>query len=164
MSNPLYQLTSAYRQVWQMVEDDDADLAVIEDNLACIEGAIEEKAANIAVFVNKLDTDADTIGEEIKRLQLRKRATDNRRDSIKAYLAQQMALAGMDKIKTATHTIALQNNPPAVNITDDALIPAAYVTVKTESVIDKKRIAEAIKGGASVPGAELVQGRSLRIR
>jgi hypothetical protein len=163
MSKPLYQLTSDYTALLDML-DDDADQESVINTLQCVEGAIEVKAQSIATIIRGLDDDASAINAEIKRLQLRKKGAESRRDWLKQYVGQQMELAGMDKIKTATHTIALQNNPPSVEIYNPDVIPAQYVTIKTEYVPDKKRIEEAIKAGGVVPGAELKQGRSIRIR
>ena len=161
----LYELTGDYRQVWDMVNDETVDLAVIEDTLQSIEGAIEDKAVNIVNFIRSLEGDASIIKAEEKRLAERRKALENRVSNIKEYIQGQMEFANLDKIKTPTITIALQKNPPAVNIEDEAKIPAAFITIVPEQRIpDKKRIAEALKGGAEVPGATLTQGKSLRIR
>lgn len=161
----LYELAENYKNVWQLIEDESMDLAVIEDTLQSIEGAIEEKAVNIAKFMQSMKADAEAIKAEEKRLADRRKAIENRQKQLKEYLQQQMELAGLDKIKTATHTIAIQNNPPAVVITDETAIPPSYLTIIPEQYVpDKKRIAEAFKNGECVPGCELRQGKSLRIR
>jgi hypothetical protein len=161
----LYELTQAYNEVWNLVDNEDTDLQVIEDTLSSLEGAIEDKAANIALFVRGMESDTTVIDAEIKRLTERKRAITNRVNGLKTYLRAQMEAANLLKIKTPTHTISLQNNPPAVNIYDQERIPAAFLTIIPESFVpDKKRISEALKAGEQVPGAELTQGKSLRIR
>jgi len=161
----LYELTGDYRQVWDMVNDESVDLAVIEDTLQSIKGAIEDKAVNIVNFIRSLEGDVSIIKAEEKRLAERRKALENRVINIKEYIQGQMEFANLDKIKTPTITIAIQKNPPAVNIEDEAKIPAAFITIVPEQHIpDKKRIAEALKGGAEVPGATLTQGKSLRIR
>jgi hypothetical protein len=148
-----------------MVTDDDADLETLENTLQSIEAVIEVKAHNSAALVKQLDASADMIDAEIKRLQQRKKAIENRVQSIKNYLHIQLEVAGIDKVKTPAFTVALQNNPPAVQINDPNIIPSNYITIIPEQYVpDKKRIAEALKNGASVPGTELTVGRSLRIR
>ena len=161
----LYELTTDYQAVWQLVEDDTTDLAVIEDTLQALEGDIEVKAASIATFIRGLTYDIDAIKAEEKRLADRRKAMENRVTAIKTYVQSQMEAAGLSKIKTSTQTISLQNNPPAVYIADERLIPAKYLTVIPQTTVaDKKRIAEALKAGENVPGCELTQGKSLRIR
>jgi hypothetical protein len=161
----LYELTGDYRQVWDMVNDESVDLAVIEDTLQGIEGAIEDKAVNIVNFIRSLEGDASIIKAEEKRLAERRKAIENRVAHIRDYIQGQMEFASIDKIKTPTVTISLQKNPPAVQIEDETKIPAAFITIVPEQHIpDKKRIAEAMKNGEAVSGATLTQGKSLRIR
>lgn len=158
----LYELTSDYNKIWDMVLDEDADLTAIEDTLQSIEAAIEIKAHNTAALVKQLDATADIIDAEIKRLQARKKAIENRSQSIKKYLALQLEVAGIDKVKTPAFTVQFQKNPPAVQIKDPSLVPPEYQIIKYD--IDKKAISEDLKAGKQVPGCELTQGMSLRIR
>ncbi len=161
----LYELTGAYNDIWELVNDETTDLTVIEDTLQSIEGAIEEKATNIVKFIRSMEFDVDAIKTEEKRLADRRRAVENRIQGIKDYIKAQMEKAGLDKIKTPILTIALQNNPPAVNIIEQDKIPASYITIVPEQYIpNKKAICDALKAGQSVPGCELTQGKSLRIR
>jgi len=165
LMSKLYELTDNYRKVWEMVDDDTVDLAVIEDTLQSIEGELEEKAGNIAKFVKSMEYDVDAMKAEEKRISERRKATENRINNIKAYVQMQMELANLNKIKTPTMTISLQKNPPSVSIEDDTAIPAKYIIVIPEQhQPDKKRIAEALKNGEVVPGAVLKQGKNLRIR
>lgn len=161
----LYELTSNYLQFFNQLENDDVDPETIRDTLDCIEGAIEEKAQSTARMIKTMESTSDAIEAEIKRLQQRKKVNDNKVSWLKKYIQHQLELVGMDKIKTPTFTISLQNNPPAVQIDDEKHIPASYLTVVPEQYVpDKERIAEALKNGEAVPGCQLVQGRRLSIR
>lgn len=160
----LYELSQGYANLLGLIEEAE-DPTLIHTLLQATEGQIQEKAANIVKFIKSMDADIDIIKAEEKRLTERRKAIENRRNSIKEYIQQQMELMGMDKIKTPTMTIALQNNPPSVNVLDEKLIPASYLTIIPETyVINKSAIREAIKNGEEVPGAELTQGKSLRVR
>jgi hypothetical protein len=158
----LYNLTDDYNTVWDMVSDDDADLQVIQDTLEAIEGAIEDKVHSTAALVRTIDATADMVDAEIERLRKRRDALNNRAQSIKVYIQQQLEKAGIDKVKTPAFTVGLQNSPAAVQINDPAAIPAEFQIIKYD--IDKKRISETLKAGGIVPGAILTQGRHLRIR
>jgi hypothetical protein len=160
----LYQLTAAYNDVWQMVDDPDVDLLTIEDTLECIEASIEEKSSNIAAFDASLAADEEYLDAEIKRLQQRKKTVSNKRESIKNYLFAQLEAAGIEKVKTPLFTISIVNNPPAVQIVDDKSLPSKFLTIiPAQYQPMKKEIAEAIKSGEEVPGAVLTQGRRLKI-
>jgi len=161
----LYQLTENYQNLWDLVEDETIDLSIVETALKTVEGAIQEKAQNLAVFIKSLGADIEVIKAEEKRLADRRKALENRQAGIKNYLQSQLEMAKLGKIKTAVITVSIQNNPPAVQIIDEAIIPAQYKTIVPQTfTIDKKSIADDIKKGISVPGAESTQGRSLRIR
>lgn len=158
----LYQLTNDYETVWQMVLDEDADLETLQGTLEAIETSIEVKAHNTAALIKQLDGTAEIIDAEIKRLQARKKAFETKSDNIKAYLHSQLEIAGIDKLKTATFSFTIQNNPAAVNITNPALIPASFQIIKYD--LNRAAIKDALKAGTEVPGAELTVGKSLRIR
>ncbi len=160
----LYQLTDAYLSVLGNLPED-ADQQTVNDTLEAIQDAIEVKARNIAAFCRSMETSADVIDAEIKRLQSRKKALENRVKSLKQYLQGRMEAIGMDKIKSDLFTIALQANPPALQITDQTAIPAKYLTIIPEQhVPNNEAIKAALKAGEDVPGCALVQGRHLRIR
>ena len=160
----LYDLTADYRRLQELM-DEDIDQEAVRDTLEAIEGAIEVKAKNIAVLVQSMGNDADIIKAEEQRLAARRKAIENRQKWLKDYLQYNMEAVGIDKFKTPTHTIALQNNPPALNIYDEGKIPASYMTIIPERwEVDKQAVKEDLKAGAEVPGAELTRGKSLRIR
>jgi len=161
----LYELTAAHQQIFDSIMDDEANLDTLEDTLQCVEGAIEVKAENMAKFVLMLKADTEALDTEIGRLTARKKARTNRMDGIKSYLMAQMELIGKDKISTPVLTIALQNNPAALNILDEKQIPTSYLTIiPARTEINKAAVKDALKLGMTVPGAELTQGKGLRIR
>jgi FtsZ-binding cell division protein ZapB len=160
----LYQLTDAYLSVLDNLPED-VDQQAVNDTLEAIQDAIEVKARNIAAFCRSMETSAEAIDAEIKRLQSRKKALENRVKSLEQYLQGRMEAIGVDKIKSDLFTIALQNNPPALQITDQTAIPAKYLTIIPEQhVPNNEAIKAALKAGEDVPGCALVQGRHLRIR
>lgn len=160
----LYELTNAINQVWDLVNNDEMDLEVLEDTLQSLEEEIEKKAEGIAHIMRQLDSEADYIKAEEKRLKERRDAVENRKDRLKKYLEEQLTLSGMDKVKTATVTVALQNNPPSVFIENENFVPEQFVTVETIRKVDKKSLLQALKDGEMFDGISLKQGRSLRIR
>ena len=163
----LYELTGAYLDLVDRLETMELDPQTIADT---IEGSaemanIEHKAFAIVHMTKNWESDIPAIDAEIKRLTDKKKSIENRVKSVKTYLQGHMEAANIDKLKCGTFTIALQNNPPAVQIDDEKSIPSAYITVVPVSYVpDKKRISEALKSGEEVPGCRLTNGRSLRIR
>lgn len=164
MSIALYELGYAYANVLELVDDEMPDIDIL-NALTAIEGAIEVKAANIANLIKGLEAEAEIIKAEEKRLSQRRKSRENVVINVKQYLKETMEQMGKDKIKTAVWTVSIQNNPPAVQITNEDEIPGKFLTLIPERYeVNKKLISEALKAGEEVKGAGLSRGRSLRIR
>lgn len=118
----------------------------------------------MAVLVKSIDSDVTALKDEESRLAKRRKALENKQTNIKLYLENQLKFMGIDKVKTPLFTVALQKNPPSVNILDDDLIPDEYKKTVTTITTSKKEILEDLKLGLIIPGAEIKQGKSLRIR
>ena len=161
----LYDLAADYAKVKELLENEDIEPEIMQDTLESIEAAMEVKAKNIAILVQGLGSDASIIKAEEQRLAQRRKAIENKQKWLKDYLKSQMEYAGIDRFKTPTHTISLQNNPPALKITDEGAIPANFLAVIPERYeVDKAALKDALKAGEEIPGAELVQGKSIQIR
>lgn len=157
----LYELTADYNQVLLLAED--LEQEIFQDTLAAIEGAIEDKAENMAKMVRCIEADVNALKEEEKRLADRRKALENKVSGIKEYLQQQLEFAGIDKVKRPTLTVSIQANPPSVEIADESLIPSDFM-VPQPSKIDKKAILTALKAGLFIEGCSMKQGRSVRIK
>lgn len=160
----LYELSGSVKQLYDQLEEMDLDQQTIIDT---IEGSqelmnFEQKAAAVVRMMKNWEADTVAYDSEIKRLTDRKKAIENKVKSIKQYIQDQMEFAGLDKVKCDVFTLAMQNNPPAVVIDDENLIPAEYQIIKYD--IDKKKIGYYLKEGKEVPGCRLQFGKSLRIK
>lgn len=158
----LYELTNNYLTLLQLTQDGEVDAAAIDDTLASLEEEIEQKADGIAKIIRSNLALVDAIKTEEKRLSDRRKGIEANNERLKQYLSSSFESLGIDKIKTATHTIAFQNNPPAVAVLDETQIPLQYFVMSQS--IDKKTILEKLKNGEEISGVTLQQGRSLRIR
>ncbi len=157
----LYEMSQSYNQLLEIADSIDED--VFRDTLSAIEEAIEDKVENVGKFIRCLEVDAKAIREEEQRLADRRKAIENKISNTKEYLQNKMEVAGIDKVKRATLTVSIQNNPPSVEIADESLIPSDYM-IAQPSKIDKKSILSALKDGEEIPGCEIKQTRSVRIK
>lgn len=164
MSFKLYELTEMYKNIWDLVEDEEVDLESLENALSEIEDNLEVKAENIAKLIKGIDGDIETLNVEEKRLANKRKALENKKANIKAYLENQLISIGKNKVKTPLFTINIQNNPPSVNIIDEDKIPEQFKKTVTTTTVTKKELLDALKMGQVVEGAEIKQGKSLRIR
>ena len=157
----LYELAQNYAELLEMTEEMESDALV--DTLSALQDAIEDKAENIAKLVKNLEADAKIIKEEEQRLAERRRAIEAKVERLKTYLQEQLEVAGLQKVKRPTITVAIQNNPPSVEIADEKLIPSEFM-IPQPAKVDKKSILDRLKNGEMIPGCSLKQTKGVRIR
>jgi len=128
----------------------------------------ERKLEGVALWVKDLSYEAQMIKEEADKLTARKKALDNKIDSIKAWLLY--ALNG-EKLKTARCNV-YQTHSQRVNIPDEPKLigflqtlnePEKFLRFK-EPELRKDEIKKALKDGKIIPGAELEETESVVIK
>lgn len=166
----LYVLTDQLRGL-QALADTDADIPeeVIRDTLEGLDGAIQVKATNVAMFVRNQELLADAIEAAAKSMKERAARVRRRSDSIRQYLLSNMVSAGITSVESAELSIKVKKNPPSVIVEDETVVPEQFKALPPPPPppvphVDKKRVADAIKAGASVPGCHLEQGQRLEIK
>jgi hypothetical protein len=157
----LYELTDSYLKVLELIENGEEGL---EDTLESINDAIEVKADGYARIIRNLEANAVALKTEIDRLTNRRRSIENSIDRLKENLKNAMIATGKEKIKTDLFNVTVVNNPVAVNVIDEKLIPEEYFKVEIIRKLDKLSLRDAIKNGEEIQGAELMQGKGLRIK
>lgn len=107
---------------------------------------------------------AEAIKEAEEAMAKRRKSLENRVRWMKNYLKENMEHTGISKIECPFFKLSVQNNPAAVNVTNENAIPEQFKEQVITWKINKPAIKEAIKSGTAVPGAELVNGTRLAIR
>jgi hypothetical protein len=157
----LYELTDSYLKVLELIENGEEGL---EDTLESINDTIELKADGYARIIRNLEGNVTALKTEIDRLTDRKKSIENSIDRLKENLKQAMIQTGKEKIKTDLFSISVANNPVAVSVINEDLIPRTYFNVKEIVTLDKVRIKDLLKNGQVIAGVELTQGKGLRIK
>ena len=121
--------------------------------------AFEEKAENIAMFIRNLDAEAAALKEQIGIFTARKRATENKRDSLKEYLAY--CLQGKP-FKTSRVKVSFRKSE-SVKVTAQEQIPETYL-VYSAPTVDKAGIKKALKSGENVPGCVLEVKQNIQVK
>lgn len=162
----LYEISQDYLQALDVLTDPDNDipLAAITDTLEGIEGQLQEKATNVAKFMQNLESAARAIKEAEQQMARRRKAIEGRTQGLKDYLKHNMEASGITKIESPWFVLSIQKNPGAVEIADESLLPDDYKREVVSVKVDKVAIKDALKAGQSVPGAQLVQSTRLAIR
>lgn len=156
----LYQLTSNYMQVLDMIEDGNKDFL---DTLESIDESIENKVENYGKVIKSLEANVEGLKTEENRLADRRKFMESSIKRMKTNVEQSMIATNKLKIKGDLFTFAIQKNPPRLEVLDDSLIPRDYFTDQAPK-LENKLVLDALKQGYDVPGAQMAQGQSLRIR
>jgi hypothetical protein len=162
----LYVLAAEYQAATEKLADLDLPEEVVRDTLESLAFPLEQKAANVAMFVRNLEATAEAIKVAESEMAARRRAIENRVASLRHYLHINMQACGITKIDNPHLRLVLRSNPPAVVIDSERLIPAEFMRQPEPPppAPDKGRIAKALKSGLEVPGAHLQNSTRLEIR
>lgn len=159
MTKSLMVLLDERNQIAEQLETAENPAEMIES----LDKAIQVKAAGIGIYCEKLDGMVAALDDTIKKLQARKKAFQNRKESLKAYTLEAMKRHDIQKIECPECTISIQENNPSVDDYEPKLIPAEYWK-QPEPVLDKKALLDDLKAGVIVQGARLKQTEGIRIR
>src|SRR3990167_1603526 len=129
--------------------------------LATAEGDWRQKIEPCARVVCDLEAEQAAYKAHGDRLTKLARAIGKNAERLKEYVRGEMERCGMEKVDCIP-PVAIRKNPPAVWIVDEKLIPANY-WIPQEPELSKMLIADELKAGGSVPGAEMRRGTRLAI-
>lgn len=142
----------------------------IIDNSEVLKELFDEWECN---FIDKLDScqyirkelegKVDLLAAEIKRLQDRKKALENRADRLKTLMCDSMLVSGETKLK-GKHSFSLGTRK--VLHLDENLTPEFFNQeyIRTKKEFDKKKITDDLKNGATIEGAKMVEKINFSIR
>ena len=165
----LYDLTSDYMELQEMLTDPDVDPEVLADTIEGIEGMLEDKAENYAFIIRNLEAEAEAFKNEAARMTAKAKTRENSVKYLKEKLYQTMVITDKRKFKTSHFSFGIQKNPVSVKIDQEGQVPEEFLIAQPPK-IDKNSIKEILKGGdedakKALDGiAHLEQGEGLRIR
>lgn len=162
----LYEITSDYMQLMQMMEDPEMDPQILADTMEGIEGELEDKADNYARVMKNMEADLNGIKAEIDRLSTRKKTIENNIKRMKEALQFSMETTGKTKFKTELFSFGIRKNAPAVVMDEPYIenVPERFLKY-SDPTINRSAIKEAIQNGENLEGlAHLEQSTSLSIR
>ena len=119
----------------------------------------DAKIENIACWIKNLLADAEALKAQKQAFADRQKSAENKAESLKKYLSEYL---GGQKFSTDKVAISFRKTS-AVNVIDMTKIPEEFLKYKDPEP-DKTAIKNAIKAGAVVAGAEVVEGQSISIK
>ncbi len=167
----LFDLSLEYYALKDLIDNDlevNEETGEITDNSEVIKNLFEElnlsfedKLDNSQRYLLTLSGETDVLDKEIKRLQAKKVALKNKADRLKELMKNAIISSGNTKFKTSLYSFNVRTSQ-AVNIKDEEEIARKYMKVKYE--ISKTLIKEDLKNGVVVPGAEMLENKSLTVK
>lgn len=158
MSLPaLYTLAADYREASEQLADLELDEQAVADTLEGLQGTLEVKATNVAMFCRNVEALAAQIKEAEAAMAARRKQLERRAERIRGYLKTCLEIADVREVSCPYFTIRVRANPPSVVVEDLAKLPPDYLVVPPTPppVADKRAIADDLKAGKPVPGAYL---------
>lgn len=161
----LFELAAEFRTLADKLNDTDLDQETIADTLDGASGDLEDKIINTAKYYRNIEAEADAIAGAVKQMQAREKILRGHAGHIKTYMQGGMEHAGLQKVSSPWFVISIAQNPEAVTVDDESLIPRDYFKeIPATFQLDKNLCKAALKDGFEVPGARLTRGTSLRIK
>lgn len=139
----LYELHEEMRLIEQMLDQEDVDQESFNAALDRLNTEFEAKISNIGLLVKQLKADVDARKEVMKDLQARNRASENRIDWLKGYLAQHLE----KPVKTPLVTVSKQKGRERVVI--DGELPDDLLIFR-EPEPDKAKVKQALEDGREI--------------
>lgn len=144
----------------ELVDAGEMDEGAIWDTLEAIAGEVDDKADALATAYKGMKYRAAAIGEEVKRLQERKKQLEARAERTLSYIGAVLASCGKRKIETPCNVISVRQ---AQRVTiDDEQYFVQWAQVQNPDLLrykepeaDKTAIGRLLKDGATIEGARL---------
>lgn len=161
---PIFEISKDYLNIIDQIETNEGEITPeIETALAINEGEIKQKSIAYVAVIKSLESDVNTIDDEIKRLTALKKSRSNIVLNLKDRLSYALELFSIEEIKTELLKINFRKSKSVV-VDDIDLLPETCKLTKVSVTPDKKMIKELIESGAKIEGAYISENRNLQIK
>ncbi len=150
----LFDLDQQFREIDALLESAGGDLdatangAPLAEWLEKNEIATAQKVDGYCAVIEKIQGDIDVCKQMIDRLEDRMASFDHKAARLKLALRESMNLRQIVKIEAPMHTVWTQRSGKApLEIIDEKLIPERFYVTKTETVLAKDLLRQAVERG-----------------
>ena len=160
----LYEIPEEYRKALEGVQVDEETGEILgTDALVEFAGDLNETIKNTGLYLFELDSEAQQIDAQIKRLKARKDGMKRRAETLKNLMLDAMTSSGLKKVSDPLVTVYLRKSTATI-VDNMELIPKDLLRVKVETSPDLVAISKTIKSGIEVPGAHLEERQNVNIK
>lgn len=159
----LYDIAERYKNLHELLENEDISPDLISGALNEVEGEFEGKIENICKFMQSLEGEIALIETEELRLEARRKKIEKKYDALRQYMKINMVNLGMQKVETTLFTVFMVAGRDTITEYDSSKLPEKFY--KITKTIDKTGILKAVKAGENIEGVKLGKTDShIRIR
>ena len=157
----LYDLAGQYRQLAERLANLDLDAETVADTIEAsgLTDEIQQKAQGVLMVAKTTEQYLPAIEAEIARLQALKKRHERIAAGLRDYLKHNMEQAGIERIECPLFQISIRTNPAAVEVFDEAQVPATLLRVAYS--VNKTAIKAELNAGREVAGCRLVSATRL---
>ena len=162
----LYEINKTIEEVINngfSIDSETGEVLFEPSDLDSLNEQFDEKADNIACYIKDINALNDSISNEIKALQERKKQNESKIEKLKSYLTDALAQRNMKKFESARNKITFRKSQ-SVNVIDEDKISADYFKTEIVSKLDKKILLADLKEGKEVDGCSLLTKNNLILK
>lgn len=156
----LYELTQQAMHLQDMLEAGDIDQEILDDTLESLE--VDTKIENICKVIRNLEAQSKACKEEEDRIAAKRKTAENGVKRLKDSLLLYLTATNQPKVEAGLFKVS-KGTSKSVAILDENRIPVEYRVAQPDK-IDKRAIADALKSGFEIDGAELSESNYVTIR
>jgi hypothetical protein len=120
---------------------------------------LKTKLDNCVGYDSYLGDTTDAIDKRIEELKEAKKVIENRRERFRQYMIFCIESLGVQEVKGKLYSIKARKPSKLVDVCDEKMLPPKFVRIEMITKVMKSEIADAIKNGEQVPGAQLIDGK-----
>lgn len=162
MKLALYQSAETVQAALNAAFDSDTERT---DTIEAVKGQFDIDAQSTIAYLLNREAMTGAFEEQIKQAEKKLKQEKAKLDSMRHAIGEAMIKAGVSKIESDTGAFtASVRKSSAVEIFDEAQIPAEFMREVVLIKPDKTAIKEAIKSGQEVDGAKIETRQNLQIK
>lgn len=145
-------------EIMSLIDDETGEILDVErfDELS---GERDAKVENICLWIKNLKAEAEALKAEKEAFAQRQKVAENKMNSLKEFVSKYLEYTSF---KTTKVNVSFRKSE-SLEILDVYKIPEDYLEYK-EPKVDKTALKQAIKAGASIEGATIVDKLNIQIK
>ena len=155
----LFNISQDFKSLYDIANDaENEDMEALAELFSEVETSLSDKLDNTIYIIKELDSDADALKAEAKRLTDKAKALENKGKYLKELMLGAVKASGVEKLKSDKFSYYIKRTE-VLNVVSEDNIGREFFRIKRE--IDKTVLKKAIKDGLILDGVSIVENESL---